>query len=71
VQYGTTGILVTLAGKEVRRSVEIEKIVEVIHGALEENEEIQGSGRSREEEETVEEERRKDMERREQWETLG
>jgi hypothetical protein len=69
VQDGTTGILATLAGKEVQRSIIIEKIVEAIHNALEDNEESQESGRGREEE-TVEEERMKDMERRERCETL-
>ena len=70
---GVTGIVTTVAGRQARRNVEIEKIVEAIQGALQASEESQESVESGGEEDEVqdEEERRKDDERREQWETLG
>jgi hypothetical protein len=34
---GTTGVVATVVGKQVRRSGEVERIVGVVHGALEGN----------------------------------
>ena len=42
--HDKTGVTATVAGKEVRRSLEIEKILGVIHKVLNGSEEIDGDG---------------------------
>jgi len=66
---GKTGVIATVTGKEVRRSLEVERIVDVIHGALEGNE-ITVNGQSEENPEIGVDARKAD-ERREQWDALG
>ena len=39
-----TGVSVTVAGKEVRRSLEVEKILAVVHKALNASEAVDGEG---------------------------
>ena len=41
---GKTGVAATIAGTEVRRSLEMEKILNIVHGALEGNEETEAHG---------------------------
>jgi spore cortex formation protein SpoVR/YcgB (stage V sporulation) len=67
---GNPGLVATMAGKEVRRSTEVEKIVDTLHGALQESE-VEND--SREENESSEEPNNKSDERRisGQWEVLG
>ena len=66
---GKTGLMATVAGKEVRRSTEIQKIVGVLHGALQGAEMEEDS---REENESSEELNKSDERRTsEQWEVLG
>jgi hypothetical protein len=66
---GKTGVVATVTGKSVRRSIEVLKIVNVVHGALEGNEEreqVQTDGV-----EASDEERSKNIERGAHWEVLG
>lgn len=67
---GKTGVVATVTGKTVRRSIEVEKIVGVVHGALEGNqgrqEHVQPDGV-----EENNEERSKNVERGAHWEVLG
>jgi hypothetical protein len=66
---GETGVMATVAGKDVRRSMEIETILNAVHEALEGNGE--GEGVQQELRESGQEDLRKDDERREQGEALG
>jgi hypothetical protein len=66
---GKTGVVATVTGKSVRRSTEVQKIVDVVHGALEGNEE-----REQGQPDGVDgndEERSKNTERSAHWEVLG
>jgi hypothetical protein len=66
---GSTGVVATVAGKEVQRSTEVQKIVGVLHGALQVKE---VDDNSREENESSEEPNKADERRSsEQWEVLG
>ena len=66
---GSSGVLATVAGKEVRRSIEVQKILSVLEGALQANE-VEDT--SREENESSEEPNKADERRTsEQWEVLG
>ena len=40
---GKTGVVGTVVGKEVNRSLEVEKMINVVHAALNENEEAEQS----------------------------
>jgi hypothetical protein len=65
---GTTGVVATVVGKQVRRSVEVERIVGAVHGALE--------GNGEQEQEIVREESAEDLGKRvdsqdHQWDTLA
>jgi len=66
---GKTGVISMVAGKRVTRDLEIEKILDLVHGALEGNEE--GEEAQEESNEATGEEQNKTDERREQWEILG
>jgi hypothetical protein len=66
---GKTGLVATVAGKEVRRSIEVQKIMGVLHGALQGND---ADEESRAETESSEEPNKSDETRAsEQWEVLG
>lgn len=66
---GKTGLVATVAAKEVRRSTEVQKIMGVLHGALQGNE-VEDD--SRNESESSEEPNKSDELRTSgQWEILG
>src|SRR5579859_6989328 len=66
---GKTGLVATVAGKEVRRSTEVQKILGVLHGALQGN---NVEEESREDSEDSEEQNKSDERRTSgEWEVLG
>lgn len=67
---GKTGVIATVSGKTVRRSIEVDKIVGVVHGALEGNEEREEQVQPDGIEENPER-RSKDAERTAHWEVFG
>jgi hypothetical protein len=66
---GKTGVIATVTGREVRRSIDVERLVDVIHGALEGNG-VAVDGQS-EETRRNGEDRGKQADQIDQWDALG